>query len=99
MDDKNLNSLFHHPQELELPKPSPPIAMSIYTNNFQDQIRELELPECYPRIPKHFKNIIQFSPSSVKTPMEEKEVVAELLVILIDCMDELNTRSRDTLIR
>ncbi|PSS01390.1 Formin like [Actinidia chinensis var. chinensis] len=99
MEDRNPNSLIHPPQELELPKPSPPITLPNYPNNFQDQICDLERPESYPEIPKHFRNGIQFSPSSGKTPKEEKEAVSELLAILVDCMDELNTRTRETLLR
>ncbi|KAG5553382.1 hypothetical protein RHGRI_011308 [Rhododendron griersonianum] len=41
---------------------------------------------------------ISFSPSTGKTPKGEKEAVDELLRILIECMEELNTRSRETLL-
>ncbi|KAL6998115.1 hypothetical protein U1Q18_008243 [Sarracenia purpurea var. burkii] len=41
----------------------------------------------------------EFSPATGKTPKREKEAVDELLAILLECMEEVSTRSRESLLR
>ncbi|KAG5556643.1 hypothetical protein RHGRI_007050 [Rhododendron griersonianum] len=90
--------------ESDLPEPSTP-TMAFPSFEFrQDQPSHLEQPPlCYPQLEKPLmKSTLSkrhFSPSTGKTPRGEKEAVGELLMILVDCMEELNTRSRETLLR
>jgi len=78
---------FNLPEELELPK-----------------VPHLEqLPNGYPEggkgAMKSWLSRRHYSPSKGSTPREEKEAVGELLLILVDCMEELNTKSRESLLR
>ena len=61
----------------------------------------LEPPKCYPQFLQPMKNSnkLHLSPATGKTPRGEKEAVAELLMILVECIEELNTRSRETPLR
>lgn len=90
--------------ESDLPEPSTPTMAFPSFGVRQDQPSHLEQPPlCYPQLEKHLmKSTLskrRFSPSTGNTPREEKEAVGELLMILVDCMEELNTRSRETLLR
>ncbi|KAI8563132.1 hypothetical protein RHMOL_Rhmol03G0089000 [Rhododendron molle] len=90
--------------ESDLPQPSTP-TMAFPSFEFRhDQPSHLEQPPlAYPQLEKPLMRSAlskrHFSPSTGKTPRGEKEAVGELLMILVDCMQELNTRSRETLLR
>ncbi|KAH7844329.1 hypothetical protein Vadar_026880 [Vaccinium darrowii] len=80
---------YHHPESLSVPKPE-----------FCSESRDAES-----EVPVHTSDhddtnlSISLSPPTGKTPKSEKEAVDELLMILVECMEELNTRSRETLLR
>ncbi|KAG5556638.1 hypothetical protein RHGRI_007045 [Rhododendron griersonianum] len=90
--------------ESDLPEPSTPTMAFPSFEVRHDQPSHLEQPPlCYPQLEKHLmKSTLSkrhFSPTTGNTPREEKEAVGELLMILVDSMKELNTRSRETLLR
>ncbi|KAG5553391.1 hypothetical protein RHGRI_011317 [Rhododendron griersonianum] len=79
---------YQHPESLSLPKPetsqhSEPAQY--YTGSDHDDTSS--------------SDGISLSPSTGKTPKGEKEAVDELLTILLECMEELNTRSKEDLLR
>ncbi|KAL7170392.1 hypothetical protein ACSBR2_035291 [Camellia fascicularis] len=92
---QELTDEFHYPDVLELPKDKN------HTVHFSESVQYNHDRSFEPATSasSSSEDRIHFSPSTGKTPKGEKEAVDELLLILIECMDELNTRSRESLLR
>ncbi|XP_052174853.1 uncharacterized protein LOC127789855 [Diospyros lotus] len=86
---------FHRPEALQLAQLSQNMASSETCEDLEPQPAYFRSSEAVMISEK----IIHLSPATGKTPREEKEAVDELVVILIECMDEINTRSREFLLR
>ncbi|XP_058212711.1 uncharacterized protein LOC131324661 isoform X2 [Rhododendron vialii] len=82
-DQDSTHEEYHHPESLSLHKPET-CSESRDTEFDHDDASSSDQ--------------ISLSPSTGKTPKGEKEAVDELLTILVECMEELNTRSRETLL-
>ncbi|KAH7855352.1 hypothetical protein Vadar_023972 [Vaccinium darrowii] len=104
--EENNSQEFHDfSKEFDVLSPSsPPMALPSYELHHDQVSDHLEPPpKCYPQLEKPLmKSSLSkrhYSPSTGKTPRGEKEAVSELVKILVDCMEELNTKSRETLLR
>jgi hypothetical protein len=104
--EENDSQGFHDfSKEFDVPGPSsPPMALPSYELHHDQVSDNLEPPpKSYPQLEKPLmKSSLSkrhYSPSTGNTPRGEKEAVSELLTILVDCMEELNTKSRETLLR
>lgn len=105
--EENDSQEFHDfSKEFDVANPSsPPMALPSSYELHHDQLSDhLEPPpKCYPpQLEKPLKTSLskrRYSPSTGKTPRGEKEAVSELLTILVDCMEKLNTKSTETLLR
>ncbi|KAF5940493.1 hypothetical protein HYC85_021660 [Camellia sinensis] len=89
---QELTDEFHYPDVLELP------TDKNHTVQFSESV-QYNHDRSFEPATSSSEDRIHFSPSTGKTPKGEKEAVDELLLILIECMDELNTRSRESLLR
>lgn len=87
---------YHHPESLSLPRPETSTSQSM---EFSQSSTGLDHDNDAASSSSNSDRIISLSPSNGKTPKGEKEAVDELLAILIECMEELNTRSREALLR
>ncbi|PSS23607.1 Soluble scavenger receptor cysteine-rich domain-containing protein [Actinidia chinensis var. chinensis] len=101
---------FHPPELLELPERSRPVSFQTefydpvprsppYSVQFSSESTDDDRcpnPEIFAA---EEEGRIRLSPSTGRTPMAEKEAVDELLSILVECMEGLNTRSRELLLR
>jgi len=103
--EENNSQEFHDLNPIPNPS-SPPMALPSSYELHHDQLSdhlEPPPPKCYPpQLEKPLKTSLskrRYSPSTGKTPRGEKEAVSELLAILVDCMEELNSKSTETLLR
>ncbi|KAF7145395.1 hypothetical protein RHSIM_Rhsim04G0135300 [Rhododendron simsii] len=85
---------YHHPESLSLHKPE--TCSESRDTKFSEPVQCCTGSNHDNASPS---DRISLSPSTGKTPKGEKEAVDELLTILVECMEELNTRSRETLLR